>query len=244
VRCPNAQGCPEQLLKRLIYFSGKHSMDIENMGEKVVEQLVLKGFVRQPSDIYGLTEEQLFQLDGFKAKSVQNLLSSINKSRDVTLDRFIMSLGIKHIGSETAELLAKKAGNIETLMSMTTEDLLRIDGIGDKVAAAVVEFFANDKNKQEIAALLALGVKPHQMKTVSYQGHPFTNKIFVLTGTLQNYTRASAIALIKDRGGKISDSVSKKTDFVVAGEATGSKFDKAQVLGIPVLTEEQFSQML
>lgn len=244
VRCPNSEGCPEQQLRRLIYFSGKSSMDIENMGEKVVEQLVLRGFVKRPSDIYRLTEEQLYQMEGFKAKSVQNLLNSIEKSRDVALDRFIMALGIKHIGAETAELLAKKAGNIESLSKMTMEDLIRIDGIGEKVAGAVVEYFANEKNQQEIADLLSLGVKPHQLKTVSYQGHPFSDKTFVLTGALQNYTRTAAAALIKDRGGKVTDSVSKKTDYLLAGESAGSKYDKAQVLGIPILTEEQFSEML
>lgn len=244
IRCPNSEGCPEQQLRRLVYYSGKSSMDIDNMGEKVVEQLVLRGFVKRPSDIYRLTDEQLYQLEGFKAKSVQNLLASIEKSRDVPLDRFIMALGIKHIGAETAELLAKKAGNIESLSTMTMEDLVRIDGIGEKVAGAVVDFFSNEKNRQEIADLLSLGVKPHQLKTVSYQGHPFSDKTFVLTGALQNYTRSAAVALIKDRGGKVSDSVSKKTDFLVAGEAAGSKFDKAQTLGIPILTEEQFSEML
>lgn len=244
VRCVNSDGCPEQQLRKLIYFSGKSSMDIENMGEKVVEQLVLRGFVSSPSDIYRLTEEQLFQLEGFKEKSVQNLLGSIAKSKDVTLDRFIMALGIKHIGTETAELLAKKAGNIEALMLMTAEELVRIDGIGEKVAGAVVDYFASEKNRQEIAALLALGVTPHQMKTVSYQGHPFAEKTFVLTGALQNYTRTAAAALIKDRGGKVSDSVSKKTDFLVAGEAAGSKFDKAQALGIRILSEDEFSGML
>lgn len=244
VRCPNSAECPEQLLRRLIYFSGKSSMDIENMGEKVVEQLVQRGFIKSPSDIYRLTEELLYQLDGFKAKSVQNLLTSIERSRDVTLDRFIMALGIKHIGTETAELLAKKAGNIEALMKMTAEDLVKIDGIGDKVAQAVVDFFTDIKNREEIATLLSLGVKPHQLKTVSYQGHPFSEKTFVLTGTLQNYTRAAAAALIKDRGGKVTDSVGKKTDYVVAGETPGSKFDKAQALGVPILTEEQFSGML
>lgn len=244
VRCPNADGCPEQQLRRLIYFSGKSSMDIENMGEKVVEQLVLRGFVKRPSDIYRLTQEQLFQLEGFKAKSVQNLMTSIDKSRDVALDRFIMALGIKHIGAETAELLAKKAGTIEALSDMGMEELIRIDGIGEKVAGAIVEYFANEKNKQEIADLLSLGVKPHQLKTVSFLGHPFSEKTFVLTGTLQNYTRTAAAALIKDRGGKVSDSVSKKTDYLVAGESAGSKFDKAQMLGVPILTEEQFSEML
>lgn len=244
VRCPNSEGCPEQQLRRLIYFSGKSSMDIENMGEKVVEQLVMRGFVKAPSDIYRLSEEQLFQLEGFKAKSVQNLLNSIEKSRDVALDRFIMSLGIKHTGTETAELLAKKSGTIEALMQMTIEELVRIDGIGEKVAGAVVDYFANVKNREEIASLLLLGVKPHQLKTVSFQGHAFSEKTFVLTGALQNYTRMTAAALIKDRGGKVSDSVSKKTDYLLAGEAAGSKYDKAQTLGIPILDEEQFTLML
>jgi DNA ligase (NAD+) len=244
VRCPNSEGCPEQQLRRLIYFSGKHAMDIENMGEKVVEQLVLRGFIKTPGDIYRLTENQLYQLEGFKEKSVKNLMTSIDKSRDVTLDRFIMALGIKHIGAETAELLAKKTGNIETLTQMSSEDLVRIDGIGEKVASAIVDYFKNDNNKQEIALLLSLGVKPHQMKTVSFQGHPFADKTFVLTGTLQNYTRSAAAALIKDRAGKVTDSVSKKTDFLVAGESAGSKLDKAQALGVTVLTEDQFSSML
>lgn len=244
VRCPNDEACPEQQLRRLIYFAGKNSMDIENMGEKVLEQLVHCGFVKTPSDIYRLTQEQLYQLEGFKTKSVQNLLTSIDKSREVSLDRFIMALGIKHIGTETAELLAKKAGSIEVLMQMTLEELIRIDGIGEKVAGAVIDFFANERHLQEIALLLSLGVKPHQLKTVSYEGHPFAEKTFVLTGTLHNYTRSAAVALIKDRGGKVSDSVSKKTDFLLAGEATGSKFDKAQTLGISILSEDQFSEML
>jgi DNA ligase (NAD+) len=133
---------------------------------------------------------------------------------------------------------------IYALMQMTSEDLIRIDGIGEKVAGAVIDYFANERNRQEIAALLSLGIKPHQLKTVSYQGHPIFDKTFVLTGTLHNYTRSAAAALIKDRGGKVSDSVSKKTDFLVAGEVAGSKFDKAQTLGISILSEEQFSQML
>lgn len=244
VRCPNSEGCPEQQLRRLIYFSGKNSMDIDNMGEKVIEQLVQRGFVRTPSDIYRLTEEQLFQLEGFKEKSVQNLLVSIDQSRNAAFDRFIMALGIKHIGAETAELLARKTGNIETLIAMTSEELIRIDGVGEKVAAAITDYFANERNRHEIAMLLSLGVKPYQLKTVSYQGHPFTDKTFVLTGTLRNYTRSAAAALIKDRGGKVSDSVSKKTDFLVAGESAGSKFDKAKALGVPILSEDLFSEML
>lgn len=244
VRCPNTLGCPEQRLRRLIYFAGKEAMDIENMGEKVVEQLVERGFVEKPSDIYRLKESQLYQLEGFKEKSVNNLLSSIEKSKEVTLDRFIMALGIRHIGSETAELLAKKAGSIEALEKITLDDLIKIEGIGEKVAGAVIEYFADARHRHEIAAMLSLGVTPQQQETVSYEGHPFADKTFVLTGTLEHFTRTAAAAAIKERGGKVTDSVSKKTDFVVAGEAAGSKLDKAQALGIKVLTEADFIKAL
>lgn len=243
VRCPNIM-CPEQQLRRLIYFAGKDAMDIENLGEKVMEQLVLKGFVRRPSDIYRLTEFELFQLDGFKAKSVQNLLQSIDKSRAVPLPRFIMALGIKHIGTTTAELLANKSGSIEKLMEMSAEELMAIEGIGEKVAQSIREYFSDEQQCQEIAALLSVGVKPQQQEAVSYTGHQFQGKIFVLTGTLQAYTRQGAAGLIKERGGKVTDSVSKKTDFVVAGEAAGSKLEKAQQLGISILSEAEFTERL
>lgn len=244
VRCPNSLGCPEQRLRRLIYFAGKEAMDIENMGEKVVEHLVGRGFVEKPSDIYRLKDSQLYQLEGFKEKSVNNLLSSIEKSKNVTLDRFIMALGIRHIGTETADLLAKKAGSIEALEKMTLGDLLKIEGIGEKVANGVLEYFADGKHREEIAALLSLGVNPHPQETVSYDGHAFAGKVFVLTGTLEHYTRTSAAAAIKERGGKVTDSVSKKTDFVVAGDSAGSKLEKAQALGVKVLTEGEFISAL
>lgn len=244
VKCPNAEACPEQRLRRVIYFSNRDAMDIDNMGEKVAEQLMNKGFVKTPSDIYRLTEEQLALLQGFKAKSIQNLMTSIAKSKEVSLDRFIMALGIKHIGSETAELLAKKSGSIEALMNMSFEELVKIDGIGDKVAAAVTEYFASEANRREIHDLLALGVQPKKLEVISFSDHPFNGKTFVLTGSLHAYTRDSAAALIKERGGKVTDSVSKKTDFVLAGESPGSKLDKAKTLGVTILSEEEFQQRL
>ncbi len=244
VRCPNSAHCPEQQLRSLCYFVSKPAMDIDNMGEKVVEKLIAKDFLRQPSDIYRLTEAQLYQLEGFKEKSVHNLLQSIEKSKDVPLSRFIMALGIKHIGSGTAELLAAKSGSIETLMQLSVDELLRIEGVGAIVASAVVEYFGNDSHRQEIARLLALGVKPQQQQTVSYTDHAFNGKIFVLTGTLPSFTRQAAAGLIKERGGKVTDSVSKKTDFVLAGEAAGSKLDKAQSLGVAILDEAQFVALL
>lgn len=240
VRCPNSQGCPEQQLRRLIYFAGKDAMDIDNLGEKVIEQLFKKGFVHMPSDIFRLTEEQLAQLDNFKAKSIHNLLTSIEKARDVTLARFIMALGIKYVGSGTADALAIKAGDIHQLMQMSKEDLMKIEGVGEKVAGAVFDYFVDEKNRQEIEKFLANGVRLQSRKTLVYGDHIFNGKTFVLTGTLQSYSRHEAAALIKERGGKVTDSVSKKTDFVVIGENAGSKLEKAQTLGINILSEQDF----
>lgn len=244
VRCPNSEGCPEQQLRRLIYFVGKEAMDIDNLGEKIVEQLFTKGFVRSPSDFFRLTEEQMAQLDNFKEKSIHNLSTSIEKARDVTLARFIMALGIKYVGSGTAETLAIRAGDIHHLMNMTKEDLLKIEGVGEKVSGAVYDHFADPKNRREIEKLLANGVRPHSMKMTAFENHPFNGKTFVLTGTMAKYSRNEAADLIKERGGKVTDSVSKKTDFVVVGENPGSKLDKAQSLGINILDEQAFLKFL
>lgn len=244
VRCPNSLHCPEQRLRRLIYFAGKHAMDIENMGEKVVEQLFTKGFVALPSDIYRLTEEQISQLEGFKTKSVHNLLTSIQKSREVTLSRFIMALGIKYVGTGISDILASKAGTIETLSQMTREELMEIEGIGEKVASSVSEYFSDPMHQQEISNLLNYGVKPQSVEVKTFTGHPFQSKTFVLTGTLHLYTRDKAAVLIRERGGKVTDAVSRKTDYVVAGDSPGSKLDKAKSLGVSVLNEEEFNQML
>jgi DNA ligase (NAD+) len=244
VRCPNTTGCPEQLLRRLIYFAGKEAMDIDNMGEKVVEHLVAKGFVAKPSDIFVLTKEQLYQLDGFKDKSVDNLYQSIQKAKEVTLPRFMMALGIKHVGEGISELIANKAGTIAHLRCMTKEELLEIEGIGEKVATAFVEYFADPEHQAEIDRLLKNGVNPQAVEVKQYKDHPFNGKTFVLTGTLHKYTRQSAAALIKERGGKVTDSVSKKTDYLIAGDEAGSKLKKAQELGIPILNEADFEKAI
>ena len=217
-------------------------MDIDTLGIRVMEQLIQKGFVKRPSDIYALTHSQVAQLEGFKEKSIQNLLSSIEKSRDVPLARFIMALGIRYVGSGMAELLANRAGDIENLERMSLDELLEIEGVGEKVASAVYEFFADKHNKEEIHRLLARGVIPQKQKVKIFKEHPFNGKTFVLTGSLSKYTRNAAAALIKERGGKVTDSVSKKTDFVVAGEDPGSKLEKAQALGITILSEEEFEK--
>ena len=244
LRCPNTSGCPEQQLRRIEYFASKPAMDIDGMGEKVVAQLVTKGFVKNPSDIYKLTEVELEQLEGFKTKSIHNLLSSINKSRDVPLERFIMALGIKHVGTGTAEDLSRHAGSIDMLMNYAKDQLIAIEGVGEKVASAIVEYFYDPHNREEIARLLESGVRPQKIEVKYIASHSFNGKTFVLTGILKTLTRTQAAALIKERGGKVTDSVSKKTDFLVVGEDAGSKLDKARELGVKILEEAEFCSHL
>lgn len=244
VRCPNESGCIEQQIRRLFYFAGRNAMDINHLGEKVITQLVLKGFVRFPSDIYQLTEKEVSQLDGFKEKSIHNLLHSIEESKQVSLARFLMALGIKYVGMETAELLAAKSGTIERLSQMTKEELEQFEGIGEKVAQAVVHYFAQPAHQAEVERLLKFGVSPQVMQVIQFTGHSFDSKNFVLTGTLEHYTRTAAASLIKERGGKVVNSVSKKTDFILAGADPGSKLEKGKELGITILNEEEFIALL
>lgn len=242
VRCPNAK-CVGQRVRKIIYFASKQAMDIEHMGEKVVEQLVEKGLVSRISDIYLLDEEALLKLEGFKEKSAQNLIQSIKASQKCPLSRFLMGLGIKYVGTETADLLAEEAGDLETLLKMKEEEFLDIEGIGEKTAKAVFEFFRDPDNREEIHLLLKHGVHPHLPKK-KISGHPFSGKTFVITGTLPHYSRDEATALIKERGGKVSGSVSKATDYLLLGDDPGSKYDKAKELKIAILSEEQFKKML
>lgn len=244
VRCPNREGCPSQGLRRLAHFVSKSGMDIEQMGPKVAEQLSKEGLIERFSDIYRLEKEDLIDLEGFQERSVDNLLASIERSREVPLARFLMAIGIPHVGAGTADLLARRAGTLEAAMLLSREQLLEIDGVGETVADSLLDFFASPAHKAEIEELLALGVRP-QAQAVSFQAdHPISGKSFVLTGTLENYTRQGAADLIRERGGRISSSVSRKTDFVVVGSEPGSKRDKAVKLGVEILNEDQFEQLI
>ena len=243
VRCPNPK-CAGQRMRRIIYFASKHAMDIEHMGEKVVEQLVEKGLVSRVSDIYLLDEEKLSRLDGFKEKSIQNLLSSIEASRKCPLSRFLMGLGIPSVGTETAELLAEHARDIDHLLHMSEKELIGLEGIGEKTAHGIVEFFVDKDNREEVKLLLSHGVHPLKAAKKKISGHPFASKTFVLTGALEHHSRDEAAALIKERGGKVSGSVSKNTDYVLVGLDPGSKYDKAKELGIKILDEKEFENLL
>jgi DNA ligase (NAD+) len=244
VRCPNQEGCPMQQLRRIGYFSSRQAMDIEEMGIKVVEQLVEQKLVANPSDIYALTKEQLLTLDGFKEKAAENLLKGIDDSRNAPLPRFIMALGIKHVGSGIADLLASEAGTVEKLMTLSRDELIRIDGVGEKVADGVLEFFSDERNREEINKLVANGVQPQSIQVTTQENHPFEGKVFVLTGTLADHSRQEAAKLIKERRGKVTASVSKKTDYLLAGESAGSKLTKAQELGVTILSEKEWMELL
>ncbi len=243
VRCPNPK-CAGQRVRRLCYFASKQAMDIEHMGEKVIEQLVEKGLVARISDIYILNEEMLAQLDGFKEKSIRNLLESIEASRKCPLPRFIMGLGIKYVGTETAELLAGHVRDLDHLLHIKEEELLQIEGIGEKTARGIAEYFRDDDHLEEIKLLLKHGVEPQNAAKKTISGHPFAGKTFVLTGTLEHYSRDEAAGLIKERGGHVSGSVSQNTDYVLAGSDPGSKLAKAEKLGVPILSESEFKRML
>ena len=243
VRCPNGQ-CGAQQIRKIIYFASKHAMDIEHMGEKVVERLVEKGLVTRISDIYLLDEEKLAKLDGFKEKSIRNLLESIEASRSCSLARFLMGLGIKYVGTETAELLAEHVSDLDELMGFSVNELTHMEGIGEKTAVAIADFFKDRINREEIKLLLEHGVQVQKLKKKKIVGHPFEGKIFVLTGSLTHLTRDEAAELIKERGGKVVGSVSKKTDYVLVGEDPGSKYEKAKELKIQILSEEEFRDLL
>jgi DNA ligase (NAD+) len=244
VRCPNAEGCPEQQTGRIIYFASKDALDIEHLGEKAVQQLFEKGLVKKASDLFSLTEKDLACLEGFKEKSIHNLLTSITSAKHPTLARFILALGIKYVGEGVAELLAEHAGDIYALEKMSVEELLEIPGIGEKIAHSVAGYFKDSDHIKAVHALLKMGITPQKVVRVRQKNPHFAGKTFVLTGTLEHYGRSEAAALIKERGGKVAGSVSTKTDFLLFGEDPGSKLDKARELGIPLLTEKEFQKLL
>lgn len=241
VRCPNKL-CPAQSLGRLCHFVSKSALDIEHLGPAILEQLVQKGFAKTPADLYDLSAEQLMQLEGFKEKSTQNVLASLQKSKSTSLSRLLVGLGIPHIGVNTADLLARKFGSLQALQEATPEALLAVEGVGEIVASSIQTFFASSANQDEIRRLLS-----HITPTVDaiLEEKPFfAGKTFVLTGTLESLSRPQASSLIKERGGKVSSSVSKKTDYVLAGSEAGSKLEDAIRLGVRVLTEEEFRAQL
>ncbi len=241
LRCVNPE-CPAQSLRNIIHFASRDAMDIEGLGEAVAQQLVEKKYVSTAADIYTLTKQQLLTLDKFKEKSADNLLKAIDTSRSNNLDKLLFGLGIRNIGDKAAALLAEHFGTMQALEAASTEEIAAIDGFGEIMAQSVTEFFARGGTHDLLNRLAEAGLNMEwhgEKKTALLQG-----KTIVVTGTLENLSRNEAEALIVHNGGKASGSVSKKTSYVLAGEAAGSKLTKAQALGVPVITEAEFMQMI
>lgn len=241
VRCVNPE-CPAQLLRNLIHFCSRDAMDIEGMGEAVLEKLVSCGMLSKASDIYTLKKEDFMTLDGFKDKSSQNLVDAIEKSKSADLEKLIYALGIRHIGQKAGKILAVHFGSMEKLMNASVEELSSIEGFGSIMAQSVLSFFSLDGSKHEIEALSALGVNMQSLREVA--DSRFEGMTFVLTGTLPTYSRNEASDIIEKFGGKTASSVSKKTTYVLAGEEAGSKLTKAQSLGVTIINEDEFNNMI
>ena len=235
--CMNRVSCRPQAVARLDHFAGRDAMDIDGFSEKTAEQLYDQKNVRDPADLYHLTREDVLSLDGFKDKKADNLLKALEKSKDCALDAFLFAVGIPNVGRKTARDIATAFGTLEKVQEATMEQLVAIPDVGDIVAQSILEFFSFEENRVMIDRLLKAGVKPREMQSKA-EG-VLSGKTVVVTGTLPNLSRKDAEELIRRHGGTAASSVSKKTAFVVAGEAAGSKLDKAQALGIEVIDEAE-----
>jgi DNA ligase (NAD+) len=233
-RCVNAD-CPAKLRETLLHFAARGVMNIEGLGEAVVQQLLDRSLVRSVADLYSLTEEQLTALDRFAEKSARTLLAEIEGSKRAGLARVVMGLGIRFVGERTAQLLAEEFGTIDALIEASAEQLERVEEVGPRISQAILEFFAQPANLALVQSLKDAGVDMTAEKR--QRSTQLAGLTFVLTGTLPTLTREEAKAKIEEAGGKTAGSVSKKTSYVVAGEEAGSKLDKAQALKVPVLDE-------
>ena len=242
-RCTGGLYCPAQRKQALLHFASRRAMDIEGLGEKLVDQLVDGGLVKTPADLYGLDLARLAGLERMGEKSARNLLAAIADSKTPTLARFIFALGIRNVGESTARDLARHFGNLDAVMAADAARLQQVPDVGPVVAASIVHFFAEAHNRQVIEALAEVGVRGTPSEPVAIDS-AIAGKTFVLTGTLPSMTRDEAKALIEARGGKVAASVSKKTDFVVAGAEAGSKLDKARALGVAILDQAQLMELL
>ena len=237
--CPNDK-CDARNIEGLIHFASRDAMNIEGFGERIVEDFYNFGYLKSIPDFYHINEhkEELKELEGFGERSIDNLLTSIENSKNNSLERLLFGLGIRHVGKKTASILASFYENIDTLMEADEEDLCHITDIGDTIAKSVYDYFSH--NKEIINTLKELGLNTKYIGKAKNINEEFNNKTFVLTGTLESLTRNDAKELIESLGGKITSSVSKKTDVVITGVNPGSKYDEAVRLGITIWNEEEF----
>lgn len=243
IRCPNPE-CPAQLKERIRYFASRNAMDIEGLGDKLVDQLVDSSLVRSHGDLYRLTLDQLTNLERMGRKSSENLLAGIEASKDRGLARLLNALSIRHVGARVATVLADAFGSIEALEKASEEQLSNVNEIGPIIAKSVYQFLHDDYGRRTLGDLASVGVKMQSTRPVTWAARTLEGKTLVVTGTLTKYNRDEIQALIAQHGGRAASSVSQKTDYLVAGESAGSKLAKAQELGVPVLTEAQFEALL
>lgn len=241
MRCTGAE-CPAQKLRNITHFAAKDGMDIDGLGEAVVESLVNAGLVNTPADLYYLDAQTVATLERMGKKSAENLINAIEASKQQGLARLLAAFGIRQVGVSAGKTLARRYPDLDALMSATLEELVCIDDIGPVTAQYIAAWFASPQSRHQIERLRAAGVSFESREELTEAR--FAGKIFVLTGTLEGFTRDEATEIIERFGGKASGSVSKKTDYVLAGEAAGSKLTKAQTLGIPIITEAQFREMI
>jgi DNA ligase (NAD+) len=242
-RCPNVD-CPAKLENRLLHLAGRRALDVDGLGEELVHQLVQKGLVTRPSDLFALDAPTLAGLDRMGEKSAANLVASLARARSTTLARFLHALGIPHVGEGVAELLANHYGDLDPLATASPEEIDAVPGIGETIAEAVASWFADPRHREEVERLRALGVRWERVDTAQRRSGPLVGKTFVLTGTLPELSRDDAKSLIEAAGGRVTGSVSKKTSFVVAGDDPGSKLAKARELKVAVLDEAGLRALL
>lgn len=241
IRCTNA-ACPAQLLRHLIHFTSRDAMDIEGLGPAVLQQLTEADLIKNATDIYTLKAEDISVLERMGEKSAENLISAIDKSKENPLSRLLFAFGIRHIGQKAAKLIADRFGDIEAIFKAERHDFENIDGIGSVLAESIYEFFSLGTTREMVDKLIEYGLNTIEPNNVT--DNRFEGMTFVLTGTLPTYTRQEAAAIIESMGGKTSSSVSKKTSIVLAGEEAGSKLDKANALGVRVIDENEFLEMI
>lgn len=243
IRCPN-ENCPEQLRQRLRFFASREAMDIEGLGEKLVEQLVQQGLIRSVGDVYRLAQEQVASLPRMGSKSAKNLIDGIEASKTRGLAAVLNAMSIRHVGQRVAQILARKYLSLDKLCEASVEEISRVPEVGQVIAASVYRYLHSPAGQQLIADMKSVGVVLEQPEEVSTGSKRFDGMTIVVTGKLQRFTRDEIEALIDREGGKPAGSVSKKTSFVVAGEDAGSKLEKAQQLGVKVINEEEFAAMI
>ncbi|MCS7199636.1 MAG: NAD-dependent DNA ligase LigA [Caldimicrobium sp.] len=243
-RCPN-RGCFAQGVRKIIHFASRNAMNIEGLGSRVAEELVEKGLVQNPADLYYLKLEDLMKLSGFAYKKAKNLYQAIQRSKKTSLSRFLYALGIRHVGEAMAQLLAQRFKTLEKILQATQGDLTSIPGVGPEAARSIVEFFKDEENQRMIQRLLQVGIAFEEEIVSEEKVSPVLKGLtFVFTGALKNFTREEAKELVIKLGGKVSDSVSKNTDYVVVGAEPGSKYQRALTLGVKTLSEEEFLKLL